>query len=583
MAEVHLAESVGPMSFRKQVAIKRLLPQFAQNKRYIQMLLDEAHIAGAISHPNVAQVIDLGQVEGVHFIAMEFVNGVDLAGVLQTLRLHDRELPLAIALHMARCVARGLHAAHTLVDADGQHLRVVHRDVSPHNVLISLDGEVKLIDFGVAKAETNLTMTRSGVIKGKLQYMSPEQAKAETVDCRADVFSLGMTLYKMLVGRLPFSGTNEFQIYDEILRKRAAPPSTHRKQIPERVDALVLRALRKNPLERFQTADEMAVVLDRAVDELGGGVSSADIAQWLSRELPSDQRFSSHDDDDFRAVERLTPPPADSWDDERIERLTRAEEGVTLMPTVRATLDGRSLERRAVSSAPAAPASDPGPATAAVEPAPTVQMAAFARPIEPGAASGIAAEGVADAVRALPSPAPRSWDPRPRRPLWILVGLVVTLAVTLSVLLVQETGDGALSRPPGAGRLTASIAPPDPPSVAPFATSNLPWDRGSAGVPDLGSTPSRPAPASGAPSSPVPSPPVRPREGPPKAWLTVSTLPWAWVHIDGQRLARHTPVVGVPIKPGRHAVRLKTGDGRTHTVEINLRAGQRLTVSHAFK
>lgn len=572
MAEVHLAESVGPMNFRKQVAIKRLLPQYAQNKRYVQMLMDEAHIAGSINHPNVVQVIDLGQVEGVHYIAMEFVHGVDLACVLQTLRMQQRPLPLAVALHIARCVGRGLHAAHTLVDADGLPMRVVHRDVSPHNVLLSMDGEVKLIDFGVAKAETNLTMTRSGVIKGKLQYMSPEQARAEPVDCRADVFSLGMTLYKMLVGRLPFSGTNEFQIYDEILRKKAAPPSLHRPDVPERVDALVLRALRKLADERFQTADEMARVIDRALAALEPGYGAPELAAWLAHDLPQDQRFSPPEDDDFRSMDAPTPAPITSvsFDDARIERLTRIEEGEALMPTVRAAIDGRSRERRAGTG----PVHDEPPATMQLSLVPTVSAEVPQTTAETEATAGATRTVERREPPVDPSP---SGPTTTRRSFWVMLGVIVALAVTLAVLVAQESGDAAR---PAVVRLapTAAPGPPPPQREVPSPPSLV----------SVTSPPTQPSVA----ATPIPSTAPAPRsaasaprvaEAPTKAWLTVSTLPWAWVHVDGQRLARHTPVVNYPVKPGRHQVRLVSGDGREHSVEINLKAGQRLTVSHAFK
>ncbi len=570
MAEVHLAESVGPMNFRKQVAIKRLLPQYAQNKRYVQMLMDEARIAGSINHPNVVQVIDLGQVDAAHYIAMEFVHGVDLACVLQTLRMQQRPLPLSVALHIARCVGRGLHAAHTLVDADGHPMRVVHRDVSPHNVLLSMDGEVKLIDFGVAKAETNLTMTRSGVIKGKLQYMSPEQARAEPVDCRADVFSLGMTLYKMLVGRLPFSGTNEFQIYDEILRKKAAPPSLHRPEVPERVDALVLRALRKLADERFQTADEMARVIDRALAALEPGYGAPELAAWLAHDLPQDQRFSPPEDDDFRSLDDPTPAPiaAGSFDDARIERLTRIEEGEALVPTVRAAIDGRSRERRAG----AAPVHDEPPPTMQLSIVPTVSAEVPQTTAETDPTGG----AVRAEVPVMPAP---SGPTTTRRSFWVMLGVIVALAVTLVVLVAQESGDAVR---PTVVRVAPTPETASPPTDSPSQTPPTSPPSVVTSPPTRPPVAATPIPAT-APMSTASASAPRVADVPTKAWLTVSTLPWAWVHVDGQRLARHTPVVNFAVKPGRHQVLLVSGDGREHSVEINLKPGQRLTVSHAFK
>lgn len=321
MAEVYLAEVVGLGGFRKKVAIKRLLPHYAQNERFVTMLEDEARIAAAIRHPHVAEVLDFGSVGGQHFIAMEYIEGVDLATVLRSFRLRDSLLPLPAAIYIARCTAEGLNAAHALRDAEGRPQEVIHRDVSPHNILISYEGAVKLIDFGVAKAANNSTKTRSGVIKGKLQYMSPEQAQAQVLDARADIFSLGMTLYKMLTGRLPFTGQNEYQVYDQILRKKPIPPRRLMPEIPERVDAIVQKALRKNRARRFQTGQEMAELLDVALGEVDPDYGARELGELISAEMvaPStpenlyEEDFiasvsgvDGHDDVDERVIDRLT-------------------------------------------------------------------------------------------------------------------------------------------------------------------------------------------------------------------------------------------------------------------------------------
>ncbi len=582
MAEVYLAETDGPLSPRRQVAIKRLLPAYATSKRYVQMLLDEAHIAGRIQHPNVVSLLDFGQVGAAHFLALEFVDGFDLASILRRVRAERRDLPLTLALHVSRCVARGLHAAHTLTDAAGRPMRVVHRDVSPHNVLVSRTGEVKLIDFGVAKAETNLTTTRTGIIKGKLQYMSPEQAQARPVDCRADVFSLGMTLYKMLVGHLPFSGSNEFQIYDEILRKRATPPSHHRADVTERVDALVLRALQKAADDRFQSADEMARVIDRALAELAPDFGSDEVAAFLADDLPGETSSPADANDDFRPVDEGSGAfaAATAWDAARIERLTRMEDPQGMVATVRAPID-------------------PPPGTAATvideEPPGTLILAA---PASGGNEGRSATDARPDVVAAVREPGTDAGDAglawwRPTRPGWAVLGMLGFLTAVLLALrfggpeptvehvVVRRAGPnlGAVAAPatgPAAATVIAPVTLPAPPPAA--AAETLP----SAPEPARASaSPSLPPDEALRPEVPGPAPPTA---TPPalRAYLTISTLPWAWVYLDGAKLNRHTPLVSHPVKPGRHRLRLETGDGRSHATEITLKPGQRLTISHAF-
>lgn len=555
MAEVHLAESVGPMSFRKRVAVKRLLPIYAHNKRYVQMLMDEARIAGAIQHPNVVHVIEFGQVDRQPYLAMEFIDGVDLASVLRGVREAGGRMPLNLALHVARCIADGLHAAHVIVDSDGAPMRVVHRDVSPHNVLLGYDGEVKLIDFGVAKASTNLTQTRSGIIKGKLQYMSPEQAQALPVDPRADVFSLGLTLYKMLTGRLPFRGANEFQIYDQILRKRPTPPSRSRSDVTEGVDALVLKALSKEPEGRFESAWAFARALEQALLAHGDQPSTGRLAAWVETALPREHPRDPVEDDftvGDAPFEAESPPVDPEWSVEAQERATRVE---TLHA---ATAHDAVVDptQRSEGSAPHAVADDGDDAEEAVRaPVPSRVLTAP----EPTSVPSVQTSQ----LEGLRPPTGRHW------------------AVAMGVLLAAGVAGFGLTRSlrnerPGLDApasvalgvlapISEPAAPPTPaaPSKAPDTTSTAPTST---------------APTSTAPTSTAPR-----AVAPARAWLTVTSLPWAWVYVDGTRLSRHTPVVGTPLKPGKRRVKLETADGRKHEVDVQLRPGQRLTLSHAFK
>lgn len=321
MAEVYLAEPIdgqGP----PQVAIKRLLPHYATDRRFVDMMRDEAHIAQAIHHPNVTRVFEVGETDGYPYIVMEYVDGVDLGRVLRAYHRSGQHMPIPVALFCAQQVALGLSAAHALVDAFGRSLEVVHRDVSPHNVLVGREGNVKLIDFGVAKAASNSSHTRTGVIKGKLQYMSPEQALAKKLDPRADVFSLGMTLYKLLTGRLPFEGANEYQIYDQILRAEARTPRCFRPEIPARVEAITLRALRK-PLEtRLQSAQQMADLLAFALSEIAPDYQERDLAQDLVRLLANYEKYA-HDTSAEDALLDVEPLDIEAPSETQISMLSR--------------------------------------------------------------------------------------------------------------------------------------------------------------------------------------------------------------------------------------------------------------------
>ncbi len=373
MAEVYLAQAVdGPTLAR--VALKRLLPHYTDNHKFVTMMRDEARIASAINHPNVARVYEFGTHDDVHYMVMEYVDGVDLGRVLRRLKAQGQGMPLAAALYIAAQVAHGLHAAHDLRDETGEAQGVIHRDVSPHNVLVSHEGAVKLIDFGVAKARSNSTQTRSGVIKGKLQYMSPEQAQALPLDARADVFSLGMTLYRLITGRLPFTGQTDYQIYDQILRRPTPPPRHYVHDLPLRVEAILLKALRKDRGARFASAAHMAHVIEQALAECSPGYGALDLAGLLMQTVvtatPEAMLSDGEEDDDLVGMDHT--PSASSGtpllDAFEVERLTRMEAyPEAFARTVRAAVapgappearaaDGLPMHAVTVRHAPEAPA-----------------------------------------------------------------------------------------------------------------------------------------------------------------------------------------------------------------------------------
>jgi serine/threonine protein kinase len=263
MAEIHLAKTKGIAGFEKYVALKMIHPNFAEDDQFIQMLVDEAKIAVQLNHGNIAQTFDLGRVGETFYITMEYVDGADLYKLLRRGSEIDLEMPLDVCAFVVKEVAGALDHAHRKRDHNGKSLGIVHRDVSPQNVLISYAGEVKLVDFGIAKATMKARQTAVGVIKGKYYYMSPEQAWGDPIDARSDIFSAGIVLYEMLTGQMLYLEEDLHKLLDMARRADIAPPSTLRTGIPPQLERIVMHALAKVPGERYQSAGDFATDLER--------------------------------------------------------------------------------------------------------------------------------------------------------------------------------------------------------------------------------------------------------------------------------------------------------------------------------
>jgi eukaryotic-like serine/threonine-protein kinase len=262
MAEVYLAVSGELPGFRTLVVVKRILPHLASNSQFIRMFLDESRLASLLDHPNIIRIVEVGHDGEDYFLAMELVQGKPLSAVLRK-AARERESPSpALSAYIIAQAAHGLAYAHTLTDGDGRSLGIVHRDVSPQNVLISFEGAIKLIDFGVARAFGRVAYTSPGGLKGKIDYMSPEQASAEDVDHRADVFALGVVLWEVLTGRRLFRRETELATMRAIVDDPIPRPSEIT-EVPPDLEAIVMRALRKRRDARYPSAHEMAVALER--------------------------------------------------------------------------------------------------------------------------------------------------------------------------------------------------------------------------------------------------------------------------------------------------------------------------------
>jgi serine/threonine protein kinase len=288
MAELYLARTVGIEGFEKLVVVKRILPLYLANPSFVSRFLNEARLAATLLHPNVVQVYDIGNEGGDYFFAMEYVHGEDLSLVVAAANTAGMPLSLDATLTIATGLCAGLHYAHEKTDPDGKPLEIVHRDVTPSNVLVSYDGTVKLADFGIARAMASGAATTSGGRKGKVDYMSPEQCQARKgLDRRSDVFSVGMVLYELTVGRLPFSGETAYVVLDQIVNQDAPPPSRIVHGYPPQLEKIVLRALRRDPAERYPTALELQSALEDFAHETRLRVSPLVLGRVMSTLFPA--------------------------------------------------------------------------------------------------------------------------------------------------------------------------------------------------------------------------------------------------------------------------------------------------------
>jgi hypothetical protein len=279
MAEVFLADYMREDGFRKTVAVKRVLSHLAQNQDFIKMFIREARLAALLQHPNIVQILDFGKIDDSYFIAMEFVRGRTLAQLMSTLK---QGMAVDQAVFVISQVCMGLEHSHSKKDdKTGEFLHIVHRDVSPQNVLVSMEGEVKLNDFGISKANTEPSLTQAGVVRGKFSYLSPEQASGETVDHRADIFALGVVFHEILSGKRLHEFSNALEAIRTILEKTIPPIKELRPEIPEALDAVVMKCLEKDREKRYQRAKDILEDLTRLRKDLSINYDRSDLSQAM--------------------------------------------------------------------------------------------------------------------------------------------------------------------------------------------------------------------------------------------------------------------------------------------------------------
>jgi serine/threonine-protein kinase len=530
MAEIFLAQSRGPEGFEKQVVIKRIRAPLADDPSFVQMFIAEARVASKLNHANIVHIFDFDQHQDTYYLAMEYVRGKSLAEVHRRARTLGRSFPQVLAAQVALEVARGLAYAHKLTD-HGQPLGLVHRDVTPHNVLVSYDGAVKLTDFGIAKASNRAST--AGMLKGKFAYMAPEQARGEAVDARTDIFALGITLWELLSGARLFDGDSDLAVLRAVQDREIISPAVSNPEVTPALAQLVMRALHRDPARRFQTAGELERALLQHVISATHSPEDTDVGLFVRSLFPDE---ASADEDSEPAVPlRLVPEsgssaprsaPAASW---RTAGYPPASE---LLHTVRS--GGHPLPPEGDPYAPtsAKTPNRPGGATT-----PGVQSAVTQSPPEEGTGALAA-----------------SFTRRGRGARWALLGAAVLLGVAGIAFVAGRSGSREASPVAPAG-----VPPPAEPRAA---------------IP-----PPAPGTVPDAPRVEAPRPPAA--AGPP-GYLQVSARPWGKLYVDDKFMGDVEGSRRFTVPSGLHDVRLTNGRKVRNFPQVEVKPGKATPLGHSF-
>ncbi|CAM3466676.1 protein kinase [Corallococcus sp. ZKHCc1 1396] len=589
MAEVFLAKAAGPRGFEKTLVLKRILPHLAEDEAFVEMFLGEAKLAAQLDHPNVVQIFDFGEADGSYFLAMEYIDGPTLRRLIKRSTEQQAPLPVALCAKMVACAAEGLAFAHELADPEtGTPLGLVHRDISPENVLVSRQGAVKVVDFGIAKVAGQSHRTQTGVVKGKVAYMPPEQLQARNMDARVDVYALGMVLYELLTGRRPFDAATEVGMMQAILFEPFVPAVERRPDLPPAMQRILERALAKDRAERYPDCRELQADLERFVMSQGEPVGAFQISRLVAQvtenastpptpvaakvretavldvEAPGKPKLRPEGEAPRAAEALTTPMPAGkgtAWG---------AKAGAE-----RADGSGRdSLEAPALTGQPALS----GSIDAATDPATP-------------SAGNLLPRGASPARAVAPPPTPARGDvvepaspvgkPASRR--GVVVASVVALGALVSAGGWVVLGSGSKpvapvvkgDSPPKDPTLTNG-APEDPlvPSGALVVVTDAGVEDAGAEEADAGPTDADAGAATTSPDAGRPVRPSRPLRPLAKGRVEFRIRPYATVYLDGKNLGQ-TPFGVVEVTEGTHRVRLVNSDLRKDvTRTFAVKAGQ---------
>lgn len=477
-ASVHLGRTRGAGGFSKLVAIKRLHSQFAQNDDVRTMFLDEARVVARVQHTNVVPTLDFIEEDGELFMVMEYVEGVTLGYVFQKLKKQKRKIPLNITLRIMTGTLEGLHAAHEATDEEGNAMGIIHRDVSPDNILIGIDGHARLLDFGVAKALKRYSTTRDGAVKGKMFYITPEQVAGKELDHRTDIFSASVVLWQCLTGRRLFDGDNLGELALKISQQEIPPPSSINKALSDDIDAVVLKGLERDPDQRWPDAEQMAEALQAATRIATPGA----VARWVKSQAKDKLAKRAK----LVSQVELTPADASSQSSEGQESFKAAASYVVRMPGAPTTEEGtdvinrdelmrRKAERDATASDPGdgPPSSRRGPVV--TEQLPKVQLKPQpppppppsepepSAPIMAAPASGAGIEpALIEELSLSQRPKHDDGSKKRRRAMYgVATAAAALVCLLIGVVVLQKSG------PPQNERVTTPVAPPQPKAPGP--------------------------------------------------------------------------------------------------------------------
>jgi serine/threonine protein kinase len=578
MAEVFLAVATGAEGFQRRLVIKRMLAHLSKDPAFVRMFIDEAKLCGMLSHPNLVQIFEFGEIEDSFFIAMEHVHGETLYAVKAKLTELDRRAPVAASLDIARQVCLGLHYAHSLQSQTGQPLGIVHRDISPSNLMLSFHGGVKILDFGIARLTEELreTKTQAGTMKGKLSYMSPEQVRMESIDGRSDIFAVGIVLHELLTGRRLFKSTSDLSGAKMVLDAPIALPSSVNPEVPADVDAIVMRALERNVEARYQTAGEMADDLEKASLDMhapqdasrkllsslftpgparSGSISLPGLGAGTDGNGMTPSSNSRRTPSPSTDATRKGPPAAVDVDLGDLGTSTNGNPVVRSKWLVLGVLGGGALAYLAATRFP-------GHAPQAAPRAPAVLASAGSPSVVPPPAP------------AAPAPVELSFDSSPqdaqvtREDSGEVVGrtpLTISLPQNREVISFRVEKDGYAPTVykviPDLAKavrveLTALSVADAKPTPAVLRRAPPPPARGHAvarrGAHEAAATTTAPSPAA---------------EGSRDCLVSVASFPWADLWIDGKDTGQRTPVVHYPVSCGGHKLALKRRDLKVERVE----------------
>jgi serine/threonine-protein kinase len=582
MAEIFLARMHGAAGFEKLVCIKRILPHLARDRQFVSMFLAEARIAARISHPNVCQVFELGEIEGSYYIAMEYLEGVPLACFRRDDYYGAPPDPRLVAgIVIQAC--EGLHHAHQLRNSDGSVMEVVHRDISPQNLFVTSDGIVKVLDFGIAKIQGGAVRTSTGAIKGTYAYMAPEQLRGERVDRRTDVFALGIVMWETLTRRHLFRRDTEFLTFQAITAEPIEDVRAVRPDVPPALSSVIITALARDREQRYPTARMLGEAIVAAVSPLSGAVISEELQRAFPQELAeqADLIRVARDGGTF---------------DLDVERGPSVGHGADLLTTPVSNQHALAMMVSSQSSAPhAIAAPSTGPITGPQPSAPLPNLGAQL-PSGPHRIAGAASPSSVIATPPVSSVMPAAVPVlrRSLRPL-LIAALALGVGGGAAVIYARVTraparaiaDDPAPAAAPVAAAPTpapaAAAQPPAPapePAAAPTAPTEAEPPAETAATPPAATEPppnaapaaksdKRTVSATRSPSSPAAAKP----SGPP-GFITIDSSPvYAVIYIDGKNFGE-TPLVRIELPPGRHVVHAVAPSGATRDVRITVESGK---------